>query len=190
LVRFVLEGAAGRTMTTFAYRLLGAARLDSRIYEEVEADRQATFQALAIVLLASASGGIGLLGLHTPNLQFLVTQMVGALIGWLAWASLTYLIGTRFLPEPQTRADVGQLLRTLAFASAPGLLRVLGVVPTVGFTIYAIASVWMLVAMVVAVRQALDFESTGRAVAVCVVGWALSLAIAAILGNLFAPVVS
>jgi hypothetical protein len=44
--------------------------------------------------------------------------------------------------------------------------------------------------MVVAVRQALDFTSTGRAVGVCAVGWALSLAIAAILGNLFAPTVS
>ena len=177
-------------MTTFAYRLLGAARLDARIYEEVEADRHATFQAVAIVLLASASGGIGLLGLDTPNPQFLVTHMVGALIAWLAWASLTCLIGTRLLPEPQTRADVGQLLRTLAFASAPGVLRVLGVVPTVGFAIYAIASIWMLVAMVVAVRQALDFTSTGRAVGVCVVGWAMSIAIAAILGNVFAAIVS
>ena len=190
LVRSVLEGVRGRTMTTFAYRLLGAARLDARTYEEVEADRRATFQAVAIVLLASASGGIGLLGLDTPNPRFLVTQMVGALIAWLAWASLTCLIGTRLLPEPQTRADVGQLLRTLAFASAPGVLRVLGVVPTVGFTIYVIASIWMLVAMVVAVRQALDFTSTGRAVGVCVVGWAMSIAIAAILGNVFAPIVS
>ena len=177
-------------MTTFAYRLLGAARLDARIYEEVEADRQATFQAVAVVLLASASGGIGLLGLDWSNPQFLVAQTVGALIAWLAWASLTCLIGTRFLPEPQTRADVGQLLRTLAFASTPGVLRILGVVPTVGFTIYVIASIWMLVAMVVAVRQALDFTSTGRAVGVCVVGWAMSIAIAAILGNLFAPTVS
>jgi hypothetical protein len=177
-------------MTTFAYRLLGAARLDARIYEEVEADRQATFQAVAVVLLASASGGIGLLGLDWSNPQFLVAQTVGALIAWLAWASLTCLIGTRFLPEPQTRADVGQLLRTLAFASTPGVLRILGVVPTVGFTIYVIASIWMLVAMVVAVRQALDFTSTGRAVGVCAVGWAMSIAIAAILGNLFAPTVS
>jgi hypothetical protein len=177
-------------MTTFAHRVLGAARLDARIYEEVEADRHATFQAVAIVLLTSASGGIGLLGLGTLNPQALVSEMVGALIAWLAWATLTYLIGTRFLPEPQTRADVGELLRTLAFASAPGLLRIFGVIPGVGLTIYAVASMWMLVAMVVAVRQALDYRSTGRAVAVCVVGWALSLAIAMVLGNFFAPAVS
>jgi hypothetical protein len=103
---------------------------------------------------------------------------------------LTYLIGTHMLPEPQTRADAGELLRTLAFASAPGLVRVFGLVPSVGQAIYGIASVWMLLAMVVAVRQALDYRSTVRAVAVCAVGWTLSLIIAAIIGIAFAPTVS
>ena len=81
------------------------------------------------------------------------------------------------------------LLRTIAFASAPGLLRVLAVIPVLGLTIYAIASVWMLLAMIVAVRQALDYGSTGRAVVVCAVGWALSLVVAAVIGNIFAPTV-
>jgi hypothetical protein len=103
----------------------------------------------------------------------------------VSWALLTYSIGTRFLPEPQTRADAGELLRTLGFAGAPGLLRIFGVLPGVGLAIYAVASIWMLIAMIVAVRQALDYRGTGRAVAVCVVGWALSLAIAALIGNLF-----
>ena len=172
-------------MTTFAQRVLGAAVLDRRTYEEVEADGRATGQAVGVVLLASVGGGIGLLGLGVPTPQSLVAGIAGALIGWIAWAALTYLIGTRLLPEPQTRADVGELLRTIAFASAPGLLRVFGLVPFLGLTIYAIASIWMLLAMVVAVRQALDYKSTGRAIDVCVVGWALSLAVAAIIGILF-----
>ena len=109
---------------------------------------------------------------------------------WMAWASLTYLIGTHLLPEAHTKADVGELLRTIAFASAPGLFRLFGVVPFLGLTIYAIASLWMLVAMIVAVRQALDFKSTSRAVGVCVIGWALSLIVAAVIGILFAPTVS
>ena len=108
----------------------------------------------------------------------------------MAWAALTYLIGTRFLPEPQTRADVGELLRTIGFASAPGLLRVLGAIPVIGLSIYAIASIWMLLAMIVAVRQALDYTSTSRALGVCVLGWALSLVVAAIIGIVFAPSVS
>jgi hypothetical protein len=175
-------------MTTFAHRVLGAALLDAQVYEDVEADGRATLQAVALVLLAGVAGGVGLLGFGA--VQHLVAGVIAALVGWVAWAALTYLLGTHFLPQPQTRADLGQLLRTLAFASAPGLLRAFGVIPLLGFTIYAIASIWMLVAMVVAVRQALDYRSTGRAVAVCVVGWALSLVLAAIIGILFAPTVS
>lgn len=178
-------------MTTFTHRVLGAALLDSRVYEEVEADSRATRQAVALVVLTGLAGGIGLLGFGgVQGPLSIVVGVIAALVGWMAWAALIYLIGTRFLPEPQTRADVGQLLRTLAFASAPGLLRVLGVVPFLGFPMYAVASVWMLAAMVVAVRQALDYRGTGRAVAVCVAGWALSLALAAVVGILFATSVS
>lgn len=178
-------------MNTFARRVLGAMVLDRRTYEEVEADAGATGQAVGVVVLASVAGGIGVLGLgaaQTP--QSLIAGIVGSLIGWMAWAALTYLIGTRLLPEPQTKADFGELLRTIAFASAPGFFRVLGAIPFLGGIIYAIASMWMLLAMIVAVRQALDYQSTGRAVGVCVVGWALSLLVAAIIGIIFAPIVT
>ena len=177
-------------MTTFPRRMLGAAVLDRRIYEEVEADGRATGQAVGVVLVASAAGGIGLLGLGGPSSQALVSGIVGSLVAWTAWASLTYLIGSNLVPVPQTRADLGLLLRTLGFASAPGILRLLGVIPFLGLALYAIASIWMLLAMIVAVRQALDYRSTGRAVGVCLVGWALSLVIAAIIGILFGPTVS
>lgn len=177
-------------MTAFARRVLGAATLDKGTYEEVEADAGATGQAVGVVVLASVASGIGLLGLGTETAPSLVAGIIGSLIGWMAWATLTYLIGTHLLPEPQTRADVGELLRTIAFASAPGVLRVLGVIPFLGLTLYAIASIWMLLAMVVAVRQALDYKSTIRAVGVCVIGWALSLVIAAVIGNIFARTVS
>jgi Yip1 domain len=177
-------------MTTFLRRIYGAAVLDAGTYEEVEADRSAAAQAVGVVLLASIAGGMGLPGSAGSDFQVLLAGVSGALVGWAAWAALTYLIGTRLLPEPQTRADFGQLLRTIAFASAPGLLRVLGIVPIIGLTLYAIASLWMLLAMIVAVRQALDYRSTARAVSVCVLGWALSLVIAAIIGIVFAPTVS
>src|SRR5690349_16290105 len=138
-------------MTTFADRIVGALRLDPKVYEEVEANRGTTSQAIAVVLLASLAGGLGLADIHAPNPTALITQTAGALIGWVSWALLTYSIGTRFLPEPQTRADAGELLRTLAFAGSPGLLRIFGLIPVVGLAIYAIGSIWMLIAMVVAV---------------------------------------
>ncbi len=177
-------------MSSFIQRAVGATLLDRRVYEEVEADRGATGQAVAVVLLSSAGGGIAAAALGAQTVTDVVTGIVASLIGWIAWAVLTYVIGTRFLPEPQTRADTGELLRTLGFASAPGILRFFAVVPVVGLPIYGLTWIWMLVTTVVAVRQALDYTSTGRAVAVCILGWAISFLLAAIMGTIMAPGVS
>jgi len=54
---------------------------------------------------------------------------------------------------------------------SPGILKVVGFIPVVGPLVFAIASIWQLVAMVIAIRQALDFTSTWRAVGVAVVGF-------------------
>ncbi len=164
-------------MASFTERMIGAAKLDVRIYEEVEADTGATRQAMGVVLLSSLAGGIGSVGLGAGGLGGVVVGGILALLGWVTWAFLTYIIGTRLLAEPQTHADVGELMRTLGFAQAPGLLRVLGGFPGLGPIVLSLVSIWMLVAMVVAVRQALDYSSTLRAVGVCVVGWVVSVAI-------------
>lgn len=174
----------------FLMRLIGAASLDVAIYEEVEADRGATWQALVVVLLSSLAAGIGARGFGGGSIEQMVFMSTVALIAWAAWALLTFQIGARIMPEAQTRADVGELLRTIGFASTPGLLRVFGVIPEVALPAFVISSIWMLVAMVVAVRQALDYQSTSRAVAVCAVGWALALVIAIGLGVFFGPAVS
>ncbi len=167
-------------MASFTDRMIGAARLDVRTYEEVEADGSATSQAIGVVLLSSLAGGIGSMGLGAGGLGGVVVGGIGALISWVAWAFLTYIIGTRLLPEPQTRADIGEMMRTLGFAQSPGLLRIFGSIPGVGALVLAIVSIWMLVAMVIAVRQALDYTSTWRAVGVCLVGWVVAVVITVI----------
>ena len=113
-------------------------------------------------MLSSAAAGIGL----TSNVYDapVVTLVVLALLMWVFWAALTYAIGVYLMPEPQTQTDVGELLRTIGFAAAPGMLRVFGFLPVVGRTVYGLVTAWMLVAMVIAVRQALDYKSTSRAV--------------------------
>ena len=175
---------------SFLQRLLGAAALDSAIYEEVEADRGGTGQALAIVLLSSLAAGLGARGFVQPTVPHIVFMTAVALMVWAAWAFLTFEIGARILPDAETRVDVGELLRTTGFAATPGLLRVFGVLPGVTAPVFVITAVWMLAAMIVAVRQALDYTSTGRAIAVCVLGWALAMSIALALGLLFGPSVS
>jgi len=175
---------------SFVQRLIGAAALDAAIYEEVEADPKAGVQAAAIVVLSSLAAGIGARGFSQNNFPNIALISILALMGWACWALLTYEIGSRVLPEPQTSVDIGQLMRTIGFAATPGLLRVFGFIPGVTIPAFALATVWMLVAMVVGVRQALDYTSTGRAVAVCVLGWVLALAFVVVLGLIFGPTVS
>jgi hypothetical protein len=167
-------------MAIFIDRIIRAAKLDIHLYEEVEADTGAMSQAMGIVALSSIAAGIGNIARGGPGGILIGT--IFALIGWYIWAYLTYFIGTKFLPEPQTEANPGELLRTIGFSSSPGLIRVLGIIPGLAGVVFLVASIWMLVAMVIAVRQALDYKSTLRAVGVCVIGWIIQLLI---LGLLF-----
>jgi hypothetical protein len=158
-------------MTSFANRILLSAKLNPEVYEEVEADRTAMGQAVAVVIISSIAAGIGTI--QQTGLGGLLLGTLLALTGWIVWAGLTYYIGTRFLPEPETRADYGELLRTIGFASSPGIIRVLGIIPGLASIVFLVAAVWMLVAMVIAVRQALDYRSTWRALGVCLIGWVI-----------------
>ena len=173
----------GVPMADIQDRMLRAAKLDVELYEEVEHDEGALGQATTVVVLSAAAAGIGSLG--AGGLAGLIGGTLAALLGWYVWAFLTYFIGTRLLPEPQTRADYGQLLRTIGFSSAPGLIRVLGIIPGLGAIVFVVAGIWMLIAMVIAVRQALDYTSTWRAIGVCAIGWALQ---SLIIGVVFAMV--
>lgn len=174
-------------MTTFLGRMTGAALLNPAIYEEVEADRSATMQAMGVVLLSSLAAGVGVLGPAAVRPASLAGISLLAFAVWAIWALLTYEIGTRIFPATRTQADVGQLLRTIGFASAPGILRVAGIIPGAQTAVFAVTAVWMLMAMIVAVRQALDYTSTARAFAVCALGWALAFGIALGIGVFYGP---
>jgi hypothetical protein len=176
-------------MFVFIKRLLGAARLDARTYEDVEADVGATGQAVVVVLASSLAAAVGLAPVATLDLPLFVTHLTGALMAWVVWATLVYLIGVHLLPTAETRATVGEVLRTTGFAATPGVLRVFGGVPFIGVPIWLLTTAWMLIAMFVAVRQALDYRQFTRALAVCLVGWLLSLVFVAIIGFAFAPTV-
>jgi hypothetical protein len=173
-----------REMASFMERVVGAARLDVQTYEEVEADTTATPQAMGVVALAALASGVGVVG--AAGGTGVVATVVGSLVGWVVWAALIWLVGANLLPEPQTRADIGQLLRTLGFAASPGLLLVLRIVPLIGGLLAFVIWIWQLAATVVAVRQALDYRGTGRAVVVCLIGWVVyvvaSLGIGLIMG--------
>ena len=156
-------------MNLFLNRLFRAAKLDAGLYDEVIADPKTMFQAMMAVFVysaASAYGGFGRAGVAGINFGMITT-----ITGWYIWAFSTYFVGVRLLPEAETKGDRKALLRAMGFASAPGLFRLLGLIPNVAGVTLLIASVWVFVAAVVAVKQAMNYKSIYRAAGVCMIGW-------------------
>lgn len=171
-------------MPILVRRMWRAAALDPELYDEVEQDPRLGWEALWVVLLVSVAGGFGI-GWPSPAGVALAALAIFA--GWIAWAAVTTWLGTRVFPSAETRCDLPEMLRTLGFAASPGLLGLLGLVPETRFAAFAVGLLWMLLATVLAVREALDYASTARALLVCAVGWVLQLgAVAAALAFLVA----
>jgi len=170
-------------------RMIRAARLDTSLYEEVEADKTATTQAITVVVFSSFCSGIGIaisqaLAGHGPSGigLGLFEGLFFALIGWLAWSFITYFTGTKIF---NGTASYGELLRTIGFSKSPGVLLIFTFIPILGGLMSFAVSIWGLAAMVVAVRHALDF-STGKAILTCIVGWIVTLVFLILIGTLIA----
>ena len=159
-------------------KMISAAKLDVALYESVEADQNATTQAMTVVVISAVCAGLGAI---RSGIMPMIFMIIAALLGWVIWAFLCYIIGTKMLPEPQTQSDLGELLRTTGFAQSPGVFRILAIIPFVGVLINLAVGLWMLVAMFIAVRQALDYKSNMRTLAVVAIGFVINLVITTIL---------
>ena len=104
-----------------------------------------------------------------------IMALILSLIGYAVWTVIVTLVGTRLMPEPQTKADFAETFRTIAFAASPGVLNVVMIVPLLGPLLGFLISIWSLVIMVVAVRTVLDYTSTGRAIVVCLIGFIINM---------------
>ncbi len=160
--------AAAPADSSIVGRMIRAARLEEAVYEEVEHDRDATRQAVIVVVGTSIAAGLGAgLAIGIGGLIFIT---IAGVIGWAIYAWITYFIGTRLFAGPETSADWGELARTLGFANSPRALLVIGVVPALAGIVGLVVGLWVLWTTVVALRAALDF-STGRAIGTAIVGW-------------------
>jgi hypothetical protein len=145
-------------------RMVRAASLDSAFYETVEADPSTTKEAALVVLLGAVATAVGETLRASPGLVAAFASIIGIFIFWFIWAGLTLLIGTRITRGPETESDMGEMLRVLGYAMSPRILNALGFIPLgIGLVIQTVAFVWCVVTGVVAIRQALDFN-TRRAV--------------------------
>ena len=155
-------------MNNFFNRVFRAIKIDVDLYEEVERDKSATFQAGLVVVLSSMAAGVGALQLGASN--FLIAPVL-SLISWYVWAYIIYFVGVKLFPDKNTKSDHGELLRTIGFSSAPGLIRIFGITPDLMTVTFIGSAFWMLACMVVGVRAALDYTSLWRALGVVIVSW-------------------
>ena len=168
----ILHVSKGGCNMNYFQRLKKAIFLDVAFYEEVEKDKKFNDQAMMTVVLVSVVQGFMIAGFAPIAL---VQGILGSLIRFLIWAFFISFVGTRILPEPETESNTGELIRTLGFAYAPGLLVVLKIFPIISTFIDPVVTILQLAAMTIAVRQALDFNSTVRAVGVCIVAFILMI---------------
>src|ERR1051325_4745833 len=160
---------------TVTERVTGVLALRPSVFEEIEADHHANGQAFAVVLLASVAAGLG--GGLGGGAIGMVRETVGAVVGWVMWAGVTYVLGARLMPEPDTRTDMGELLRVIGYSYAPSFFALFAGVPFVGYGIRMAVDFWLLATTVLAVRQALDYKSTLRAFPVVLIAWLFFVAI-------------
>ncbi len=152
----------------FINRIYRAIKIDVELYEEVEKDKSATFQAALVVVLSSLAAGVGAIHLGASNL---LLAPVLSLVSWYVWAYIIYFVGVKMFADPNTRSNHGELLRTIGFSSAPGFIRIFGFTPELMTVTFIGSAFWMLACMVVAVKSALDYNSMWKAFGVVIVAW-------------------
>ena len=140
---------------------MGALVLDPVTFEDVEADRQSGSQAALVVVMACLAGGFAAVGSSSMTPATFALGMAVTLGAWV-----------------------------VGFAAAPGIFLAFGAMRSAAPFAFAVASIWMIAATGLAVRQALDYRSLGRAVFVCVTAWLLTFGITAATGMLLARPVS
>jgi hypothetical protein len=162
---------------TFGQRIVGALKLDANTFEDIERDPTAIGQAVGVIALAALAGSLG--QIWSFGIGTMIVAMLSSLVGYVIWAVVVWLVGTKVMPDPATKADFPETFRTIAFAAAPNFLGVVSIVPILGFflmfLVIPIAWLWSMAAMVVAVRQVLDYTDTFKAVIVVIIGFVVYL---------------
>jgi Yip1 domain len=173
-----MEGAM-----TFGDRVVGAMKLDPSAFEDVERDSTAMGQAVGVIVLAAVAEGIG--WIFYGGLTGIVTTALMSIIAFLIWSLIVWLVGTKVMPEPTTKADFPETFRVLGFAAAPGLAGFVTIIPVLGWLLWLGILVWKIAAMIVAVKAVLDYSTIGKAIVVVLIGFVAYLVAAAILSAIF-----
>jgi hypothetical protein len=164
---------------TFGDRVVGAMKLEPNAFEDVERDATAIGQSVGVIVLAAVSAGIG--NVYYGGLTGIVSGAFLSVISFLVWSLIIWLVGTKLMPEPATKADYPETFRVLGFAASPGLASVITIIPILGWILLFLIWLWQIAAMVVAVRQVLDYSTTGKAIVVVLIGFVVNLIVTMVL---------
>jgi hypothetical protein len=170
-------------MASFGERVVGAMSLKASTFQEIEHDTTAMGQAVGVIALAAVSTGIG--NVWYGGVSGILTGIVMSLIGYAVWALVVWLVGTKVMADPATKADFPETFRTIGFAAAPGILGIVTIIPILGWLLLFVLWIWQIAAMVIAVREVLDYTDTVKAVIVVVIGWLIQLVVTILLGMMF-----
>jgi hypothetical protein len=154
-------------------RMIGAMKADVKTLSEIEADTTALGQAVTVIVIAGVAALIG--NFFRNGVISGVIGLIGSLVGYALFSFLVFIIGTKLMPEPATKADFNEAFRVIGFAASPGVFNVLAIIPVLGVFIQFLVGIWSLVIAVIAVREVLDYSNTGRAIVVCLIAAVISM---------------
>ena len=164
---------------TFGDRVVGAMKLDPNAFEDVERDPTAIGQSVGVIVLAAVAAGIG--NVFRGGLTGIVYGACLSVVGFLVWSLIVWVIGTKVMPEPATKADYAETFRVLGFSAAPGLASVITIIPILGYLLMLLIWLWQIAAMIIAVKAVLDYSTLGKAIIVVVIGWIVNFVLTMII---------
>lgn len=170
-------------MASFGERVVGAMSLKASTFQEIEHDTTAMGQTVGVIVLAAVSTGLG--NVYYGGVSGILSGIIMSLIGYAVWALVVWLVGTKVMADPATKADFPETFRTIGFAAAPGVLGIVTIIPILGWVLLFVLWLWQIAAMVIAVREVLDYTDTIKAVIVVVIGWLIQMVVMALLGMMF-----
>jgi hypothetical protein len=147
--------------------MIGAMQADVKTFTEIEADPNAMGQAITVIVIAGIASLIG--NIFRQGISGGILGLITSIVGYAVFSLLVFLVGTKLMPEPTTKADFNQTFRVVGFAASPGIFNVLAIIPVLGVLISFLVGIWSLVIGVIAVREVLDYSNTARAIIVAVI---------------------
>ncbi len=172
-------------------RIMGILTLKAPVYKEVAEDKSATTTAAIIVVvmavISAVVGGLILvvLGSVLPAgsaplnpITSAIKTIISAIVSWLVGGWVIAFVSKTFFGG---KTDTGEMLRVFGYTQ---IFQIIAIVPCIGTIIALVLS---LIAAVIGIREASEFDTT-KAILTAVIAFVILLIVGVILSTLLALV--